>query len=278
MTIRELLRSASLALQQAGCDAPRLDAELLLAKSIECDRTWLIAHADESVPSAVQKAYASLVERRRKREPLAYITGEKEFWSRPFFVTQDVLIPRPETEHLIEAFMECFPDTKKELHFCDVGTGSGCIAVTLACEYPEATVVATDISHTALHIARKNAERHGVTSRLKFRQGDIFASLRKQDGYFNAIISNPPYVAHDELETLEEELKFEPRQALTDEGNGRHYLQTLLARAPAWLKKDGILLVETGLCGLPAPPPCLRLDRRVMDLAGNLRAGLFVQT
>jgi len=278
MTIRRLLHSASLALQQAGCGAPRLDAELLLAKTLGCDRTWLIAHADEDIPPVNRQAYMDLVERRRGREPLAYITGEKEFWSRPFFVTPVVLIPRPETEHLIEALMECFPETKKDICFCDIGTGSSCIAVTLACEYPRTKIIATDVSTEAPHIARKNAKRHGIASRITFRQGDIFAALKKRDGPFDAIISNPPYVARNELKTLEEELKFEPRQALTDEGNGLMYLQSLVDQAPSWLNGNGVMIVETGLCGLPAPPPCLRLERRIMDLAGNLRAGLFVQT
>ncbi|MDQ6958475.1 MAG: peptide chain release factor N(5)-glutamine methyltransferase [Mariprofundaceae bacterium] len=275
MRVQEILRSASLTLQQAGCDAPRLDAELLLAKTLECDRAWLIAHADEDVPSSVQKTYALLVERRRQREPLAYITGEKEFWSRPFFVTPDVLIPRPETEHLIEAILERFPDTKKDVRFCDIGTGSGCIAVTLACEYSRVQVIATDISHAALHIAHKNAERHGVTSRIEFRQGDMFAALRKQDGPFDAIISNPPYVGQDEMHALEAELSFEPRHALTDETDGLRHLQTLVDQAPVWLKEDGVLVVETGLCGLPSPSPSMSLRNSIHDLSGQLRGGIY---
>jgi len=247
MIVREILRSASLALQQAGCGTPRLDAELLLAKVLECDRTWLIAHANDDVPVDARKAYVAWIKRRHQREPLAYITGEKEFWSRPFFVTPDVLIPRPETEHLIEAIMECFPETKKDFCFCDIGTGSGCIAVTLACKYPQATVMATDISHKALHIARKNAERHGIASRIEFRQGDMFAALRKQDAPFDAIISNPPYVGQDEMRALEEELSFEPRHALTDEADGLRHLQTLIDQTPVWLKKDGILIVWSSL-------------------------------
>jgi len=276
MTVREVLCFGAHTLQQAGCSAPRLDAELLLAKVLGCNRTWLIAHADDKVSSTVLENCSDLVERRRQREPLAYITGEKEFWSRPFFVTPDVLIPRPETEHLIESMLECYQDTKKEFRFCDIGTGSGCIAVTLACEYPQAQVIATDISHAALHIARKNAERHGVLSRIEWYQGDMFAALGKQNDSFDAIVSNPPYIARDELATLEEELAFEPRHALTDGANGLRHLRTLLDQAPLWLKENGMLLIETGPCGLLVPPPSLRLERHVMDLAGKLRAGLFV--
>jgi len=275
MTVRELLCSVSMALQQAGCDVPHLDAELLLAKVLERDRTWLLAHADDDIPSSVRKRNALLVERRCKREPLAYILGEKEFWSRPFCVTPDVLIPRPETEHLIEAVMACFPDNDGSYRFCDIGTGSGCIAVTLACEYPQATVIATDISHAAIRIAQQNAERHGVTSRIEFRQGDMFASLRKQDDFFEAIISNPPYIAQNEMRTLEAELDFEPRHALTDEANGLIYLEDLIETSINWLKPDGRLIVETGTCGLPPALPYMLLNREIMDLAGRLRGGVF---
>jgi len=277
MTVRELLRSASMTLQQAGCDAPRLDAELLLAKTLGCGHTWLIAHANDDISPVNQNAYMDLVERRRRREPLAYITGEKEFWSRPFTVTPDVLIPRPETEHLIEAVLGIFPDNDIPYRFCDIGTGSGCIAVTLACEYPQAMIEATDVSHEALHIARQNAKRYGVTSRIEFRKGDMFASLRKQDVPFDAIISNPPYVAQNEMHTLEPELHFEPRHALTDESNGLTYLKHLIKMSTNWLKPDGRLIVETGVCGLPSAPSCMQLDRKIMDLAGRLRGGVFTR-
>ncbi len=277
MTIRELLRSASLILQQAGCGASYLDAELLLAKALACNRTRLIAHADDDVPVDAREAYAILIERRRRREPLAYITGEKEFWSRLFSVTPDVLIPRPETEHLIEAVLEHFPDTHVPHHFCDIGTGSGCLAVTLACEYPNATVTATDISSAALAIARANIEQHDVASRIEFRQGDMLSALQNDDGPFDAIISNPPYVSRHEMNSLAPELSHEPRQALTDDADGLNHLRTLLHQASSWLKPEGVLLMETGTCGLPPPSPSMHLKRQIHDLAGHLRAGLFVR-
>ncbi|MDQ6960212.1 MAG: peptide chain release factor N(5)-glutamine methyltransferase, partial [Mariprofundaceae bacterium] len=273
MTVREVLRSTSLTLQQAGCSAPRLDAELLLAKVLECDRAWLIAHANNDVPVDVRKAHAALVERRHQREPLAYITGEKEFWSRLFFVTPDVLIPRPETEHLIETIMEYFPDTGKPYHFCDIGTGSGCIAITLACEYPNAHVSATDISEKALRISRRNAGRYGVASRIRFRKGDMFAALNDHDGPFDAIISNPPYVALDEMHALEAELDYEPRDALTDGADGLMFLRHLLKASPVWLGPKGVLVVETGLCGLPQSAVHMDLRQRIRDLSGNVRVG-----
>jgi len=187
------------------------------------------------------------------------------------------LIPRPETEHLIEAILKHFSDRDAPYRFCDIGTGSGCIAVTLACEYPQATAVATDISHKALHIAQPNAKQHGITSRIEFRQGDMFAALRKKDDPFDAIISNPPYVGQDEMHALEAELGFEPQYALTDETDGLRYLQTLVDQSPVWLKDDGILVVETGLCGLPSPSPSMRLKNSIHDLAGHVRGGVYMK-
>jgi len=277
MTVRELLRSASLTLEQAGCGTPRLDTELLLARILERDRTWLIAHANDKVPSSVLETYTALVERRRRREPLAYITGEKEFWSRPFMVTPDVLIPRPETEHLIEAVLKHFPDMDAPYCFCDIGTGSGCIATTLACEYPQATVVATDTSHEALHIARRNAERHHTSSRIEFCHGDMLAILQGRNASFDAIVSNPPYVAQDEMNTLEAELDFEPRHALTDESNGLTYLEHLVETSSIWLNPGGRLIVETGTCGLPSPSPSLCLESKIHDLTGQIRGGIYMQ-
>jgi len=275
MTIRELLRSVSLTLQQAGCGTPRLDAELLLAKVLECDRTWLIAHVDADVPADAGKAYKVLVERRCRREPVAYITGEKEFWSRPFLVTPKVLIPRPETEHLIEAVIKYFPHTDRPYRFCDIGTGSGCIAVTLACEYPAAEIIATDVTGGALAIARKNSVRHHVASRIRFHEGDMYASLQADDGPFDAILCNPPYVSENEMKALAPELGYEPRCALTDEADGLTYLRQLIAESSHWLNADGCLIVETGCCGLPAPAGTLRLHQEIHDLAGHLRGGVY---
>jgi release factor glutamine methyltransferase len=219
MKTGELLRQATAQLEQAGCDSPRLDAELLLMNAWQISRTDIIVRAHDEVPQTVFGNFSSLLERRIRREPLAYITGEKEFWSRTFQVNHDVLIPRPETEHLIEVVVEEFPDRNGEYRFCDIGTGSGCIAVTLACEYPRARIVATDISDAAIITARLNAEKHHVNERMTFRAGDMLRSLEKGDGPFHAIISNPPYVANHEMQQLEPELAYEPRTALTDEAD-----------------------------------------------------------
>jgi len=275
MKIRALLRNAAAQLKQAGCDAPRLDAELLLMHVWQLGRTDLIVRANDSVPGAIAAEFEALLQRRILREPLAYITGEKEFWSRSFHVTPDVLIPRPETEHLIESVLEYFPDRNGDYRFNDIGTGSGCIAVTLACEYPHAHIVATDISNAALTVARNNAETHHVSDRIRFRQGDMLAAIQAQDGPFDAIISNPPYVAESEMGDLEKELALEPRHALTDEQDGLQYLTAILRDGPEYLQSGGYIMLETGLCGLPATPVNLTFEQAIHDLAGYLRGGVY---
>ncbi len=274
-TTRQLIQSAAAKLTQAGCDAPKLDAELLLMLVWSMGRTELIIRAFEPVPEAIQQQFNALIQRRQQREPLAYIIGEKEFWSRSFQVTPDVLIPRPETEHLIEAVLKHFSDQQGHYHFCDIGTGSGIIAITLACEYPNAHIVAADISEPALKIAKINAIQHKVENRITFRQGDMLSALQQDDGPFNAIISNPPYVAEDEMAALEQELSHEPRNALTDESDGLMFLTDILNNGPKHLHADGMIMLETGPCGLPAAPDSLSFESIIHDLAGYARGGVY---
>ena len=275
MKSRDLLKAAAERLAEAGCDAPRLDAELLLMHAWGIERTALIIRASDEVPAEVAKQFEELLARRAKREPLAHIVGEKEFWSRPFRVSPDVLVPRPETEHLIEALIAHFPDRQGEYRFLDIGTGSGCIAITLACEYPNAHIVATDISEAALAVATANAEHHGVAERITFRHGDMLQALDEDDGPFDAILSNPPYVTSHEMDDLEPELAFEPRDALTDEADGLSYLSLILNEGGKHLKTGGLIIVETGPCGLPTTPPALNQLRQIYDLAGHLRGGIY---
>jgi len=281
MTLRRLLAEASAKLQACACATPKLDAELLLCHILKKDRSWLIAHADDVLDEMNIKAFRALLARRMQREPVPYITGEKEFWSRSFHVNPNVLIPRPETEHLIEAVLEHFPNREATYSFCDIGTGSGCIAITLACEYPQAHITATDISSEALAVARRNAGQHGVSDRITFFQGDMFAALKdggeaqQQVKPFDAIISNPPYVAQFEMDGLEAELGFEPQHALSDGQDGLSFLRLLIGQAGDWLCANGLLIVETGLCGLPEGMHGLQLQQRITDLAGYLRGGVY---
>jgi len=274
MKTNRLLQQARLQLQASGCDAPQLDTELLLMLAWSVRRTDLIIRAHDSVPEPIAADFETYINRRANREPLAYIVGEKEFWSRSFHVCPDVLIPRPETEHLIEAVLQAFPDRNGEYHFCDIGTGSGCIAITLACEYPNAHIIATDLSDAALQVARQNANTHQVSQRISFCQGDMFAAIADTSG-FHAIISNPPYVSEAEMRDLEQELAREPRSALTDEQNGLSFLATILQNGPRYLQPNGYIILETGLCGLPATPDNLNYQQPIIDLAGQLRGGIY---
>jgi len=239
------------------------------------NRTQLIIKTHDTLPDDVAHTFSGYIARRCKREPVAYIIGEKEFWSRSFNVSPDVLIPRPETEHLIEELLKLYPDQQAPYRFADIGTGSGCIAVIIACEYPNATLVATDISEKSLTIARSNAERHDVESRIQFKQGDLYQALDANLPQFDAIISNPPYVSADEMHDLEQELHHEPAHALTDTKDGLSLLRILLNEAPNHLKQGGYLLLETGLCGLPKTPNTMAILHPYHDLAGHLRGGLY---
>ncbi|MBN4082491.1 peptide chain release factor N(5)-glutamine methyltransferase [Mariprofundus ferrooxydans] len=275
MTAQQQLRGAIKQLQDAECENPRLDAECLLMHVWNISRTQLIIKAHDDVPNDIQLAFEKAIDERCKRIPVAYITGEKEFWSRIFNVTHDVLIPRPETEHLIEELLKLYPDKQAPYRFADIGTGSGCIAITIACEYPNATVVATDISEKSLAIAKGNAIKHGVETRMQFKQGDLYQALDANTPAFDAIISNPPYVSQDEMHDLEQELHHEPAHALTDQDDGLSLLRTLLEQAPQYLKQDGYIIVETGLCGLPQTPHKLTMLHPYHDLAGSLRGGVY---
>jgi|AMFO01.1.fsa_nt_gi protein-(glutamine-N5) methyltransferase, release factor-specific len=274
-SVGALLRTAAGRLQVCGVETPRLDAELLLAHALRRDRAWLFAHAHEAAPAAAGEVFKALLSRRVAREPMAYILGCKEFWSREFTVSPAVLIPRPETEHLIEAALAFFPDRHRRLRCCDIGTGSGCLAVTLACEYPQSQITATDLSAEALEVARANAEHHGVGERMRWRCGDLFAALHAEDGPFDLIICNPPYVSERELAAAGPELTFEPRPALTDGADGLTHLKRLLASSMDRLAPGGCLIVECGRQGLPASPH-MRRKMPIFDLAGHLRGGVFV--
>jgi len=275
MTAQHALHAAIKRLQDAACETPRLDAEIILMHIWGISRTQLIIKAHDDVPNDIQTVFDDAIAKRCKRIPVAYITGEKEFWSRSFNVTPDVLIPRPETEHLIEELSKLYPDTQVPYRFADIGTGSGCIAITIAAEYPNAFVVATDISEKSLNIARANAEKHGVSKRIQFKQGDLYQALDANTPVFDAITSNPPYVSADEMYDLEQELHHEPAHALTDQEDGLSLLRTLLQEAPEHLKQGAYLLLETGICGLPDTPSSMDILHPYHDLAGHLRGGIY---
>ncbi len=218
------------------------EAQLLLARALGIGRASLLAHPELAAEGRRHPRYLEYLERRLAGEPIAYILGEREFYGLVFRVTSDVLIPRPETELLVELALARSPEGEP-LRLLDIGTGSGCIAVTLARLRPRASVIATDTSAAALEVARSNAREHGVES-IEFRPGEAFAPV--VDERFDVIVSNPPYVAQDDPHLLQGDLRFEPKQALTSGGDGLALTRVLVARAPSHLQTGGWLLLEHG--------------------------------
>lgn len=246
--LRDGLKRGVERLAAAGIDSPRLDAEVLLAHCLGLTREQLILRADSPMTSAAAAKFESLLRRRLEREPVAYIIGKQEFWSLEFAVTPDVLIPRPETERLVEvALVEAAKISSADsLRIADLGTGSGALAVSLATELPTAKFCATDVSFGALQIARANAERYRVAERIEFCPGDLFAALARQVLLFDLIVSNPPYVRRADLTTLAPEVRQEPSLALDGGADGYDFYRRIAAAAPAFLTGQGALIVEIG--------------------------------
>lgn len=234
------------ALLEASTNIPRREAETLLAYAIQRDRAWLLAHADDDLAASDLEAFRSLVARRAAQQPLQHLTGTQEFFGLSFRVTPDVLIPRPETEHLVEAVLDWArqqPDP--HLRIADVGTGSGAIAIALASVLDHASLTAIDISPAALAVARDNAERLGFASRIRFLHGDLLTPLPA--GRFEVIASNPPYVALDDAPSLAAEVRdHEPSLALYAGSNGLDIYRRLIPQALDLLRPGGLLALEIG--------------------------------
>jgi release factor glutamine methyltransferase len=221
-----------------GVDAPRLTAEVLLAHALSCDRVRLYLDFDKPIGEAELARYRDLVRRRADGEPTAYLVGRREFYGRTFLVDPRVLVPRPETELVVEAALAALPEGGRALDLC---TGSGIIAVSLALGRPGAAVVATDLSEDALAVARENAARLGA--RVELATGDLWAAVHG-DARFDVIASNPPYVPSAELPGLSREVRREPCIALDGGGDGLAVLRRVIAGAPARLVPGGALVVE----------------------------------
>ena len=250
MTVADALASAVPPLTAAGVDTPRWDAQLLLAWTLHARREDLARAPERVLTAREQVIFAKAVALRTGRRPLPYITGEAWFYGRPFKINRAVLIPRPETEELVQAALDACPD-RDGLRIADIGTGSGCLAVTLALARLTAQVWATDLSALALNVARKNVVRYGLGERVTLREGDLLAPL-PPGVRLDVIVSNPPYVAEAELPGLMPEVRdYEPRLALSgDTGaagtDGTALHRRLLAEAPAYLAPGGRLLLEVG--------------------------------
>jgi release factor glutamine methyltransferase len=276
LVVRTALREAFVQLRAAGVPSHTLAAELLLMHALDRDRAWLYAHPEEAIADSEAHLFISLIARRAAGEPTQHLTGKQEFWGLEFEVTPDVLIPRPETEHVIEVALDRLAVRElraghkqtlsgEGLQIADIGTGSGCIAVALAKELPGATIYATDVSSAALAVARRNAARHSVSDRIHFIESNLLDDLvdsslatRHSPLLFDLIASNPPYIGRREFPTLMREVRdHEPEIALYGGEEGYELYADLITQAAAHLKPGGILVLELGHNSLPAVQPLL---------------------
>lgn len=241
-TIRDVLDWASKDFESRGISSARLDAELLVAEALGIERIGLYLDLNRPLLETERDAIRPLIARRREREPVAYILGRRDFYGRSFEVTNDVLIPRPDTETLVEHALSLIAK-EGPARVLDVGTGSGAIAITLAAERPNAEVTATDISESALRVARDNAERLGVAERIRFEHADLMSD----DGPYDLLVSNPPYIRSSDLEGLEPEVRtHEPTTALEGGEDGLDVVRALLERAASAAHVGAALLIEVG--------------------------------
>jgi release factor glutamine methyltransferase len=272
MELRGALRTGISLLREKQVTSYTLAAELLLLHVLGRDRAWLYAHPEEAISSQELDKFLCLIDRRANGEPTQHLTGKQEFWSLEFEVTPDVLIPRPETEHVIEvalgrlALRELRAGRPQKTNgegflIADIGTGSGCLAIALAKELPGARIYATDISSAALAVARRNAERHKVADRIHFLESDLALTLSVNgaaESAFDLIVSNPPYIPRRDAHTLAREVRdHEPVIALYGGEEGYELYAGLIALARRYLKPGGIFVAELGHDSLPAVQPLL---------------------
>ena len=242
--IAENLQAASEILKLSGIGEPRREGNSLLALALEKDKTFLIAHPEYELSDEEEQRFQNFLSRRASREPFQYIAGKQEFYRLDFEVDRNVLIPRPETELIVESAIEIL-ETKKNSMFCEVGIGSGCIAVSILYRVETARAVGLDISHEALEIAARNAATHNVLNRLSLQISDVFENLK--DEKFDLIVSNPPYIPSQEIENLQTEVRdFEPIVALTDGKEGLSIIEKIIVESPKFLNEAGYLLLEIG--------------------------------
>jgi release factor glutamine methyltransferase len=279
-TVGRLLTWTTEYLQKSGSGSPRLDAEVLLAQARGCERIMLYTAYAEEVPEAIRTKFRELVKRRAEGCPVAYLVGRREFFSLTFDVTPDVLIPRPETEHLVTAALDLLKQRASEQGealVADVGTGSGAIAVAIAKHAGNARVLATDVSRAALAVARQNAEKHGVSERIEFAEADLL-STASGDARFDIVAANLPYIGTTEQGTVAREVQdHEPHVALFGGTKGDELIARLIPQAAEKLRPGGWLLLELSPMLADGVVERLKSDGRfepasiLKDLAGHAR-------
>ena len=264
-TIGRLLNWTTDFLRDKGADSPRLDAEVLLAHARNCQRIQLYTAFEEPASDELRERFRALVKERAAGKPVAYLVGQREFFSLKFAVTPDVLIPRPETELLVNRALDLFKEQADWQRAVDVGVGSGAIAVTLAKHTPRLRIAATDLSEPALAVARRNAQRHKVDDRIAFHAGDLLSTLPPEEK-FDVIVSNPPYITTAELAALPADVRnYEPLSALDGGPEGTSVIERLLPQAAQRLRPGGWLLMEI------SPTIVDRVERLIDETPGLTR-------
>ena len=271
LSIARAIQEASRTLSDTS-DSARLDAEVLLCHVLDCAATHLIAWPEKELDKKQTQAFATLIEQRLHGTPIAYLTGFKEFWSMNFKVTPNTLIPRPDTELLVEFVLEKFSD-QKELALIDLGTGSGAIAIAIASEKPDWKITATDVSDKALAIAKENAKFNNITN-IKFIESNWFEQIDQQ--CFDLIISNPPYIAEHDEHLSQGDVRFEPLSALASGKTGMDDIEHITSQAEKYLNPNGCLVFEHGYDQKQQAYDCLnryyfREITQLNDLSGHPR-------
>jgi release factor glutamine methyltransferase len=245
MTVHDIINESTKALEAADIPSARLDVEMLLSFCLNCDRLGFYKNPDMIISETQLATFRNLIARRLLWEPVAYITGRKEFWSFSLEVNNSVLIPRPDTEIIVEEALNiCRKIDSSEIKILDIGTGSGAIAIALALEITGAKIVATDISQVALNLAQKNAAALGLKEKIDFRLGNLFEPV---NDFFDIIVCNPPYISAQEYEKLPAGVKnYEPQNALLAGKSGLEFYEKLIYQAAGFLEKNGWLLLEIG--------------------------------
>lgn len=262
VSIADAIKAGSERLRGAGVTDWRRDAGSLMAHLVKRDRTFLIAHAADDLNDTQLQLFRSMIERRAASEPVQYITGHQEFFKLDFEVTPDVLIPRPETELIVEIGLELLRDQRAPV-IADIGTGSGCLVISILHELARAQAIAIDISAAALRVAQRNAARHSVCERLQLICSDALSAVAAE-GYFDLIVSNPPYVSEAEMNSLQPEVRWEPRSALAAGSDGLTMIRRLLNETRPRLRAGGHFVFEVGFGQSPAVEQAV--DRSVWRL------------
>ena len=243
MNIQTLLNQASKTLKQLPNTSSKLDSEILLSKIIKKNRKYLILNSNEELKKENIKSFDYLVKRRKKGEPIAYLINKKEFWKQNFYINQNVLIPRPDTETLVEETLKLF-NVNSKLNMLDIGTGSGCILLSILKERRNFFGIGIDISKKAINVARFNAKMHQLSNRVKFYNSDVDKFLI---GKYDLVVSNPPYIKRQDLKYLEVDVKgFEPKLALDGGKDGFSKITKVISKTSTLLKKNGRFILEIG--------------------------------